>query len=662
MQFPSSFYEAEVRNGFYISSKMKRAWAAQLEVLEEIDKICKRHNLKYYAAWGTLLATVRHGGFIPWDDDFDIYMKRPDYMAFLKIAGEELPEGYKFLNYYSEPEYDTFLTRLVNRNFISMDDDFREKYHGFPYISGIDIFPLDYVSKDEETDRRNGELFKNFYSVAISFGPYDKKPGRWKSLIEEVAGKFKCRIDYSKPIRYQMFQILDRVMSSVSEENADSIGVMAHWWDIHKFKWPKEYFEDTIDMPYETTTICVPVAYDKILRDVYGEYMKPYRDGGVHNYPFYKGMEDMLHNEHGIDIWPVYAPSSDDIKPSRSAQNQSSIDNGEREVVFMPYKASQWIYLEKAWNMAMEDPNTSVYVVPIPYYDINSLGQGGELHYEASMFPDYVEITPFDQYDVAAHHPSEIIVQNPYDGYDISTYIHPYFHTSVVRECTDNLVYMPPFILDEFGPDDMKMKSTMDFFCITPGVVNADRVIVQSENMRNRYIEKLTERFDGIEREIWEKKIVADTEGFYDGITQYTITEADIPDEWWPLLLKPDGEGKKVLLYAQSISLIVRYGEKYFDKMKDMLNLLQETADNVVMLWKDDICIENTLRLKYPNLYKSYSEIRDEYINGRAGIYDNSESFAKAVAISDAYYGDGGPVMGAFLTTKRPTMVQNVEM
>ena len=661
MKFPSSFYEAEVRNGFYISSKMKRSWAAQLEVLEEIDKICKRHNLKYYAAWGTLLATVRHGGFIPWDDDFDIYMKRPDYMTFLKVAKDELPEGYKFLNYFTEPEYDTFLTRLVNRNFISVDEDFRMKYHGFPYISGIDIFPLDYVSCDAKEDKRVAELFKNLNSIANTFDAKEKKPGKWKDIISEVAQLYHYKIDPSKPIRYQIMQIMDLMMSSVSEKDADSLAVMAHWWDIHRFKWPKEYFDNTIDMPYETTTICVPIAYDKILRDVYGEYMKPYRDGGVHNYPFYKGMEDMLHNEHGIDIWPVYNPSISDIKPSRSGDDRY-VDKANREIVFMPYKASQWIYLEKAWSIAMQDESVSVYVVPVPYYDVNCLGQMGELHYEAEMFPDYVEIIPFDKYDVAARHPYEIIIQNPYDVYDTSTCIHPYFHTHVLRECTDNLVYIPPFILDEFGQEDKKMQSTMEFFCITPGVVNADKVIVQSDNMRSRYIEKLVERFGDIEREIWEKKIVADRDGLYEGITEYTITEADIPEEWWPLLLKPDGEGKKVLLYAQSISLIVQYKDKYFDKMREVFNLLREAADDIVILWKDDICIENTLKFKYPNLYKRYNDIRSAFINDKFGIYDNSDSFAKAVAISDAYYGDGGPVMGAFMTTKRPTMVQSVEM
>lgn len=65
MLFHNSFFEDEIRDGFFVPSEMKRAWAAELEVLSEIDKICKKHNIKYFADWETLLAAVRHEGFIP---------------------------------------------------------------------------------------------------------------------------------------------------------------------------------------------------------------------------------------------------------------------------------------------------------------------------------------------------------------------------------------------------------------------------------------------------------------------------------------------------------------------------------------------------------------------------------------------------------------------
>ena len=75
MRFDSAFFREEEREGFLIASKMKHAWAAQMEVLKDIETVCEKHGLQYFAAFGTLLGAVRHQGFIPWDDDMDIFMK-----------------------------------------------------------------------------------------------------------------------------------------------------------------------------------------------------------------------------------------------------------------------------------------------------------------------------------------------------------------------------------------------------------------------------------------------------------------------------------------------------------------------------------------------------------------------------------------------------------
>lgn len=86
MAFDKSFLEDEVRLGFYIPSAVKEAWAAELEILEEINKICRRNSIKYFADWGSFLGAVRHRGFVPWDDDLDIVMLREDYDKFLSVA------------------------------------------------------------------------------------------------------------------------------------------------------------------------------------------------------------------------------------------------------------------------------------------------------------------------------------------------------------------------------------------------------------------------------------------------------------------------------------------------------------------------------------------------------------------------------------------------
>ena len=96
MEFPKEFFWDEVREGFYIPAMMKRAWAAELEILVEIDKICEKHKLRYFIDYGNLLGAIRHKGFIPWDDDIDIMMMRKDYEIFAEVADAELPEELSF--------------------------------------------------------------------------------------------------------------------------------------------------------------------------------------------------------------------------------------------------------------------------------------------------------------------------------------------------------------------------------------------------------------------------------------------------------------------------------------------------------------------------------------------------------------------------------------
>ena len=106
LQFDKDFFLGETYQGFYVEPMMKCVWAAQLEVLEVIRGICEKHKIKYFAAYGTLLGAVRHKGFIPWDDDIDVIMLRPEYEKFRSACERELDQTRFFLqDYKSDPHY-----------------------------------------------------------------------------------------------------------------------------------------------------------------------------------------------------------------------------------------------------------------------------------------------------------------------------------------------------------------------------------------------------------------------------------------------------------------------------------------------------------------------------------------------------------------------------
>ena len=94
--------QEESRNGYIVSEKMKKVWALQLQLVKKVLEICEKYNLRVWAEGGTLLGTIREKGYIPWDDDIDLAMLRPDYDKFQEVAPKELPKSYFIQNGYTD--------------------------------------------------------------------------------------------------------------------------------------------------------------------------------------------------------------------------------------------------------------------------------------------------------------------------------------------------------------------------------------------------------------------------------------------------------------------------------------------------------------------------------------------------------------------------------
>lgn len=128
------------------STLLRRVQMIELDILKEVDRICRRHHIEYFLDAGTALGAVRHGGFIPWDDDIDIGMLRRDYERFLSVARTELGSEYFLQNYQTDGA--PIMFSKVHRN----DTTFVEfRLRNLPIAKGvfIDIFPYDYLPADE---------------------------------------------------------------------------------------------------------------------------------------------------------------------------------------------------------------------------------------------------------------------------------------------------------------------------------------------------------------------------------------------------------------------------------------------------------------------------------------------------------------------------------
>ena len=318
MIFPKEFFNEEIRDDFTVPEMMKRAWAAELEVLDVIRDICTRNNLKYYAYCGTLLGCIRHQGFIPWDDDIDICMLRSDYDRFFEIADRELPEGFAVSGIYGrdprlwaangEPQGRV----IADETFFPLPK-YMNRFHAFPYMRvGVDIFPLDNLpeSPSEQYDLikevNELETAARFLEVYIKDGTIKQRLKPYRYLLDEIPYDEKDLTEYSHAI----WLASDRLASSIpfTGKVTDILYVRLPA-DPRTYNGSKamehEWFGNGKEMPFEVTTINVPEQYETVLRWEFGaKYMTPVRFTGEHTYPFYKTQEKAfaeLLKESGVD-------------------------------------------------------------------------------------------------------------------------------------------------------------------------------------------------------------------------------------------------------------------------------------------------------------------------------------------------------------------------
>lgn len=306
MNIPDKFYEDEVREGFYVPASVKQAWGATLIVLSEIDRICKKHNITYFAEWGTFLGALRHGGFIPWDDDLDIGMKRQDYERFLEVAPLEMPEDFQIYNFRTKFDHTGFLANVVGKSRICFEKEHLEKYHGFPFITGIDIFILDNVCRDEK--REKDRVNKCRYIIKAADDICDGKiTGKAKEEIFDFLNSCGIKIKRSgDPLeqRALMYMAAEKLFMQFSDEESDYMTRMMPngLEDNNGFLLPKNLLDEYVELSFEGINIPVPAAYDYMMHKRYGDYMRLVKDAGGHGYPYFETQKAALEKTMGFEM------------------------------------------------------------------------------------------------------------------------------------------------------------------------------------------------------------------------------------------------------------------------------------------------------------------------------------------------------------------------
>ena len=608
MQWEKDFFYDEVRGGFYIPGMMKRAWGAELSVLKEIDKICKKHRIPYFLSSGTLLGAVREGGqFIPWDDDVDIEMFRKDYMKFLRVAKEELPEELYIRAIEVNIETASFVPKVGLREDV-MSLPTLEKYCFFPYKVEIDIFLLDELSDKEEEELYREEVLTMLYSLNdMVFEGTSREDV--ELLLEKIEEALHFHFDRNLSLNLQIKSLINRFFQEFNETEGHNIAIFPYYHLLGNCRFPRKAYENTILLPFCGMRFPAAEGYEMRLDSEYGDWHKKSKSGEDHNYPCYKESEEHVSRILPAKAFPRYSFQKESMERNlvrslrkqylgildgffleerrgtellqkgeyaayqsllaalqegaiafgellgekigkdaesisllesycemlyQRYQNASSPEEKKKEImqeeetvsllkalkervgkelkvqaVFLLHRAKDFAGLRPLVD-ALRKENVDCKIIPIPYYDKAVNGAFREVHYEGGEFPKEYAITDYKSYDFEKELPDCIVMNSPYDEYNPVFSIESAFYSRNLKRFTGKLIYIPWFVTDEIDPteeNDGKAFYNMNYYVTVPGVFYADLTIVQSEQMKKAYLEKISQFTNKEVSKIMSKKI-----------------------------------------------------------------------------------------------------------------------------------------------------------
>ncbi len=250
----------------------------ELDILRYVHKICTENNIRYWVCGGTLIGAVRHNGFIPWDDDVDINMPRPDFERFKKIAGSS---RYKLLTAEND-NYFYAAAKLVDTKTVLSENNFVGEIEELGVY--LDIFPLDGLPDNinkAKKEFRKRKIAAGRFRMFYTNGP-DMSDGLLKYIYRYIRWIKDKKITGINKLQKKLLE-LELKYDYDSSELVCSIGGRYKYKEIY----PKRFFESVITHKFEDTEVNIPSGYKDFLTQMYGDYMKlPPKEQQVSNHDF----------------------------------------------------------------------------------------------------------------------------------------------------------------------------------------------------------------------------------------------------------------------------------------------------------------------------------------------------------------------------------------
>ena len=696
------------------------------------------------------MGAVRHGGFVPWDDDLDICMLRPDYEKFRQVTDTELPPRYVIHDYERHENHWLFLSRVVNNSHICFEPEHLDNNYNFPWLSGVDIFVKDFLYTDLQKEKERCDEIMRILAVAdaVINGTIGK------SALSDRLAEFSARYTYRFPdiheetdtankqdsadttrkLAISLYKLAELQMSRVSKAEATEVGQIFPWILKGKPGEPKSRYDKVEYLPFEDTLIPVPAEYNQSLFSLYGDYNRLVKGVAAHDYPNFEAQRKIFENETGeklpsfsfsdsflerpipdksssiktlakeclselktklsdanensevflvcqqlcIDLGTLIEQTKGEENPhtkaivkcleemceviysasmagtdSFSGDHKSSIKAAldaleialnkhlfsRSEVLFLPIGLKEWTCLAPVYEEERKKDDVDIIVVPLPlmlksiYGQILAKDKDVPFLSHAADYPEDLPIMDLFSYDLSMHCPERIFIQNPYDGQNPILTVPPYFYSQNLVSYTDELIYMPISPISEFGKEDTPDQINMTFYVTAPGLMYADKILVQSANIREQYIDALTKFAGDKTKELWSQKICVRSEN----ISFNNCYDARC------------SSNKKRLLYCISSYEYYEHPDSFKNAVESRIKTLDNASDKISF----EVCA-----------YPPGSEF-EELVAEKARDYGislltyNTGKIHTLATDFDAYYGSSSPLVHEFVLENKPVMISD---
>ncbi len=254
----------------YNQEELRIIQLAQLKILKKIDEVCQKNNINYALTAGTAIGAVRHGGFIPWDDDIDVVMLQKDYDRFLEIGQKELGEDYFLQTPQTDKNYITYFAK-VRANNTEFREDYLKKvdmHHGIY----VDIFPMYNLPSDKEERIKHLNTCNKYYKIYRMKKSPDTNQmnvNRFKYIVKSLTKKFVAYVVFA-PLTINFLQKkLDNLYHKYDDlKNVDYVG-----WNTEDYSVPFSWVEPYKKMKFENEEFYCFKETEKYLELAYGDYM-----------------------------------------------------------------------------------------------------------------------------------------------------------------------------------------------------------------------------------------------------------------------------------------------------------------------------------------------------------------------------------------------------